>query len=828
MTNFYRHFGQYYTVPTVVPQLTNSSYVTLVAMPNNVLNASLFGNWGYITLHTNIAGTNQWPLVLPLEYSGSPNFQTAMASNLTRALNMSPRAIDVAINAMSNYFDRHTSQIGGNKGFTNSWFSNSVYWGSVGLLSGGVISGTHLSNTVMKSSSITDSTRLAVVSMSESDFLALNGSGGTNYWVVQENGSMYMVSSVGTMLAYTNSVPGLGEIVNYGTMLTLFPIRQHNFTNHWGSANNWTNAAGKLVFWYGFTATNPVTHGGVFTHMTNRFGLTSSGTNFSTGSEFAGEAGILLLGLGSKIGGPGIGHGDTVVGAGNSAYVDGQGAVLVIGRNNIITNDGKGAIGHGLVISNSGAFGFLGQPTEAGEFKIGGDTDGVGGHTFIRFGVPVRDLTADGRTTLSGDLAYTPLIISSAANGNNTLQPLTNVYLRVTGTVSTNFTVTGLVGGRAGREIMIENDTAWTMILANQSGAETAETNRIDSPTSADIHLPTKGVAKLVYKSTQRWKVEHAFPVNPVSMGRMDIAMFGDGQDGNVDFDGSTTVLGMAPVSSTYVVNRSLNLSNVLIRAGVTLVSTNFRVMANGTLTNLGTIKCSGNAGTAGSGSSGGTAGVALNAAEYGASGAGGNGAGGATGAGAAGSTGGGLSASMGVAGGQGGNSGLGTSGAGASGGAGGTITSIRKIRALTHHFLAGATVISSSTGGGGGAGGGGNGAQSGGGGGAGGSGGGFVIIWADKIINSGTITAAGGAGGNGANGTGSNCGGGGGGAGGGGGVVFLVYNEIDNTGTITAAGGAGGTKGLSGGAGGADGTDGAAGTAGSVMKYNGLLRRWE
>lgn len=144
----------------------------------------------------------------------------------------------------------------------------------------------------------------------------------------------------------------------------------------------------------------------------------------------------------------------------------------------------------------------------------------------------------------------------------------------------------------------------------------------------------------------------------------------------------------------------------------------------------------------------------------------------------------------------------------------------------------------SAGSGSGGGAGGGGEGTNDvagGGGGGGGGSGapGGFLVIFAARIINNGTISANGGAGGDGGNGgngasaaeglnSGGGGGAGGGGGGGSGGVVILVYGTKSGSGTETVTGGAAGAAGTPGtggndGGAGTDGSPGNAGTAGTA-----------
>lgn len=100
------------------------------------------------------------------------------------------------------------------------------------------------------------------------------------------------------------------------------------------------------------------------------------------------------------------------------------------------------------------------------------------------------------------------------------------------------------------------------------------------------------------------------------------------------------------------------------------------------------------------------------------------------------------------------------------------------------------------------------------GGGGGSGSPGGMMVIFANRIINEGTISANGGNGGDGGDSDGNDAGGGGGGAGGSGGVIILVYGTKSGAGTYTVTAGTGGIAGTS--PAGGDGTDGDPGADGN------------
>jgi hypothetical protein len=282
-------------------------------------------------------------------------------------------------------------------------------------------------------------------------------------------------------------------------------------------------------------------------------------------------------------------------------------------------------------------------------------------------------------------------------------------------------------------------------------------------------------------------------------------AIFGDGSDGALVYDGSTTILGMAPSSNVYTLTRDIYATNLTVNAGVTIKTANFRIFVNGTLTLVtgspgGVIHNNANAAVNGAG---GTAPISFGLGTFST----------ATVVGAAGgvnTAGGNGTASL-V--GYGGNGGAGGSATNA-GGAAGVVTAPpgpkgsprNLLQAITYTQQASTSGFSYGASGGGG--GSNNASAIGGGGGAGGA---IVGIYAKTIIvNAGAIISANG--GNGANGSGTNNAGGGGG--GGGGVVILVYNSYTNAGTVQAIGGTHG-NGLNAGNNGND------GNAGTVITLN-------
>lgn len=281
--------------------------------------------------------------------------------------------------------------------------------------------------------------------------------------------------------------------------------------------------------------------------------------------------------------------------------------------------------------------------------------------------------------------------------------------------------------------------------------------------------------------------------------------IYGDGSDGAVTFDGSTTYASFASTTGSapnlvYTLTRDVYATTISVSSGKTVNTGGFVLHSTGTLTNAGMIT------RAGTAASGGTAGTGYSASGTVNDSSTTGGAGRTTTTAGLGSSA--INPSVGGTGGNGGAAGA--SAGGTAGGATAPSASVSHLRSgIWAYTLRGVNGANALVAFGGGTGGGSGGATvntgtvtSGGGGG----GGGAVVLRCARLDNTGgTITAAGGAGGNAAV-TGNAVGGGGGG--GGGGFVRIVTEWTIAVGTITAAGGAAGS-GAGGGASGSAGTDG-------------------
>lgn len=390
----------------------------------------------------------------------------------------------------------------------------------------------------------------------------------------------------------------------------------------------------------------------------------------------------------------------------------------------------------------------------------------------------------------------------------------------------------------AGSGCTVTNGHGSITISCSSGSSILLQTNGINNGSQVKLNLAQGGGISVADNGSGTVTIANTLPAI--------FGLGGDGSDGGVTADGTSTVTCLgAPSSSTYTMTRDCMFSSLTVNSGVTVKTNNFLIYGTGTCTNAGTISNNGATGSSGgngissTGASGGgsTASAGSSSAHYqrmtsGIAGtSGGNGATGAGAQAAAPNTGNNASdavdtsGSAGASGNAGGTGGTGTSGAGGAARAGGTGGAVSLIATTNgHNALSGfyGAFLNTTTtawnvytppnagnggapGGGGGGGDGTNAGGGGGGGGAEGGGGGAMGIYCKSIVNSGTIEANAGQGGQGGSGfspTVGNTGGGGGGAGGSGGrggILWAVYQSLTNTGTIEALGGSPGIGGTAG-----------------------------
>lgn len=310
--------------------------------------------------------------------------------------------------------------------------------------------------------------------------------------------------------------------------------------------------------------------------------------------------------------------------------------------------------------------------------------------------------------------------------------------------------------------------------------------------------------------------------------GNVDKQPYGNGADGAVTFDGSTTYAAFSSlVGGVYTLTRDVYATTIVLSGTAIVDEANAEAFASVSITRTGTAKFRNNGNAASSGTGGVTkAGITLPGQV-----AGGNGGNGTNNNSQGGAGSGGTAVTFAIVGASsgGGAGGPGSGGGPGAGGGGGAAPLTKKLPRTVDlatrffDYVTGSLALiqtSSGAGGGGGGWGTGTSGSTGGSGGGGGAPAGIVKVSAPVITDSGTGTmfeAIGGAGaaGSAASG-GSTASGGGGGGGGNGGVIIRVYHTLTGTATTDVSGGAGGAGGA-GAAGGNAGVAGTAGTAGAV-----------
>jgi hypothetical protein len=288
--------------------------------------------------------------------------------------------------------------------------------------------------------------------------------------------------------------------------------------------------------------------------------------------------------------------------------------------------------------------------------------------------------------------------------------------------------------------------------------------------------------------------------------------IFGDASDGAVNFDGTTTVLGLVPSTGVYTLTRDIFCTSLQVGGGgtaTTIIANGWRIFCQGTATIAanGTISAAGNAAATLSnnhGAGGATSTGSLGGGRPGSAGV-------ATGAASSGTVSAGVATG---APGAGGNGSTGTGGASAGAAPGSGSSWLRLPHPVLSTALFNSSAVQRVDGGGGGSGGGGDGTNFGGGG---GGGGGVVAILAWALVNNGTLTANGGAGGTPTT-VATNGGVGGGGGGAAGLVLTYTLSAPTGSGTTTVTGGTGGTKATNGSGTAANGGNGANGVALNIV----------
>ncbi|MFO0824982.1 MAG: hypothetical protein U0792_17985 [Gemmataceae bacterium] len=161
---------------------------------------------------------------------------------------------------------------------------------------------------------------------------------------------------------------------------------------------------------------------------------------------------------------------------------------------------------------------------------------------------------------------------------------------------ATSLTVTSATGFPSSPQFRIQIGNELLLVTA-VAGATWTVTRGIESTTAA-AHSAGDTVTQVLT----------AGAMSGISGGG---GVFGDGSDGSLTYDGSTTILGMAPVANVYTLTRDIWASTITVNNGVTIKPAGFRIFCSGTLTNNGTIQNDGGNGGSGTSTLAGAAGTA-------------------------------------------------------------------------------------------------------------------------------------------------------------------------------------------------------------------------
>ncbi|MEO8701411.1 MAG: hypothetical protein ABI867_15300 [Kofleriaceae bacterium] len=394
-------------------------------------------------------------------------------------------------------------------------------------------------------------------------------------------------------------------------------------------------------------------------------------------------------------------------------------------------------------------------------------------------------------------------------------------------------TLTGLNAGAQqsnGAFVVFENLGSGDLALEHQAGSSAA--NQFVLPGNIGLTIPPNGAFICIYDATSsKWRVIAAGGTPSTIASGDGAAWYGTGVDGNLVFDGSSTVTGfsglsLTPTSGVYTLTRDISANSMSVSSGAAVKCNGFRLFVLNKLACDGQIHGNGNSGSAATSTLGGVAGVGGSASILFQGVSGGNGGGPDAGSGgtpsagsaATGTTHFGATAGIVNAGASGVSlqgGGGGTNNIGSTGGTVGPLPVPSGVSADHFWTLTQAiqgrngvgTVLGGGSGGGGGRGGGLGGAGGGGGGGASAA---TIVVAARRIVGSGSIQARGGDGGSGF------LNGGGGGAGAGGVMVIVTDSAFPLGVALDVSGGTGGARG-----GNPNTTAGGNGGLGLIYKFN-------
>ena len=248
---------------------------------------------------------------------------------------------------------------------------------------------------------------------------------------------------------------------------------------------------------------------GIAAKATNSYAMAVGNDSISGGTD------SLAVGRGAQAYGSGaqaIGQGAYAQGDNSlaiQAEVTGSGSIS-IGAGSGVSATNATALGTGSTVTHndSTAIGKNATSTTTNQIRLGtsSDTVSIPGQLVS---ASVSNTTYAGSSIVSGDMSFVQRANSSVANGHNTIDVGTNVYIRLTGTATADWQFGAISGGnRDGKILILQNATGYGATFVSESGTEPTVGNRILTYTRTNIYWPSNGIAQLIYDTTaSRWQL---------------------------------------------------------------------------------------------------------------------------------------------------------------------------------------------------------------------------------------------------------------------------------------------------------------------------------
>src|SRR6266571_3693615 len=653
-TNLLINYQRYAAAGPIFARTNGGSATSfqLVSSPNVALSVAPSAGYAAISYLTNFF-TNQQPVMVPLPATPDVTARTNQASGLVEGIELyATNSWTMFAFALNNYVSTTNAQTLGNKFITNSTLLNPS------------LTNAFLTNASLLSPFTTNLVNLGNAIRSE-------GAGGSSLQVGSNavaSGFRAVALGVGATATNTDSVAiGTGSISTNTATLAM--------------GNSASAGAGSTIANYAIAIGYGALAGADFSIALGPNTETSGTNAISIGSAGADGWNSISIGSGaytSYSNSVALGKGATTSAANQIRLGTVAETVQVLGTliasTAVLTNATLG-VANATVTNFNVLAGSLTNVTLGvlnATFTNLNILSGTSSNTTQQFLTLTNALHA-GTNNFSGDLSFQMYSLTTLANGNNIAVPGTNVWIKITGPTAA-FTINGVANGRSGRLLVLWNDTGQPMTLAHESGVDPTPANRLRVTSGADLALATNAIAWLMYDDARaRWIVgpvtttaavtgeantagnlgaaytnangqaaqifqsKSGVNLNFASLAStnnvyfstnstniilgtyLDPGWFGDGSDGYGAFDGATTVAGIAPTASQYVLTRPLFLASATVSANVGIKASGYTLYCSGILTNSGSITNAGPPGGAGGATgTGGAAGAALAATELG------------------------------------------------------------------------------------------------------------------------------------------------------------------------------------------------------------------